>query len=58
MEQVRKIAPHIRKAEGVVKHNFDLNDCDNILRIEAEGISSNTIIELVQHHGYYCEELS
>ena len=37
--------------------NFDLEDCDNILRVE----SRRNIVELVRLHlrtdGFYCEEL-
>jgi len=41
--------------------NFDLEDCDRILRIEEKNIPSticsNKIMELVQSSGYECELL-
>lgn len=37
--------------------NFDLEDCDKILRIEAESISNETIIELLQKNGFQAEVL-
>ena len=37
--------------------NFDLEDCDKILRIHASSISNNTIINLMNSFGYQCEEL-
>lgn len=37
--------------------NFDLEDCDKILRIHASSICHKTIIELLNSHGYYCEVL-
>ena len=37
--------------------NFDLEDCDKILRIHASSISNNTIIDLMNSFGYQCEEL-
>lgn len=37
--------------------NFDLEDCDKILRIEGVRFISEEIIQLVQLHGFYCEEL-
>ncbi|BDU26862.1 MULTISPECIES: hypothetical protein [unclassified Flavobacterium] len=37
--------------------NFDLEDCDKILRIHAAGISNNIIIELLNAHGFHCEVL-
>ncbi|MBS7256560.1 MULTISPECIES: hypothetical protein [Flavobacterium] len=37
--------------------NFDLEDCDKILRIHSETISNYKIIELLNSHGFHCEVL-
>ncbi|MFC4873431.1 hypothetical protein [Negadavirga shengliensis] len=37
--------------------NFDLEDCDKILRVEAGGISTDMLINILKSAGYYCEEL-
>jgi hypothetical protein len=37
--------------------NFDLEDCDKILRIEAENIVPERIIEILNANGCYCEVL-
>ncbi|MDR7370035.1 hypothetical protein [Flavobacterium aquidurense] len=37
--------------------NFDLEDCDKILRIHGASISEKKIIELLNSYGYHCEEL-
>ena len=37
------------------KINFDLEDADNILRVEAEHISLQTIIELLNKNGFKAE---
>ncbi|RUT72378.1 hypothetical protein D0817_01860 [Flavobacterium cupreum] len=37
--------------------NFDLEDCDKILRIHAASISNKRIIEVLNLHGYQCEVL-
>lgn len=37
--------------------NFDLDDCDKILRIEGESIMPEKVIELVSDHGYHCQVL-
>ena len=37
--------------------NFDLEDCDKILRIEAESVSNQIIIEILQRNGYQAEVL-
>ena len=34
--------------------NFDLHDCDKILRVTGETIPVNTIIELVTANGFSC----
>jgi hypothetical protein len=38
--------------------NFDLEDCDKILRIHAVSISNQRIIEVLNSYGYQCEVLS
>lgn len=37
--------------------NFDLEDCDNILRVETQRLSAGFICETLQSQGFYCEEL-
>nr|WP_294784946.1 hypothetical protein [uncultured Flavobacterium sp.] len=37
--------------------NFDLEDCDKVLRIHAPAISNTKIIDLLNFHGYSCEVL-
>jgi hypothetical protein len=39
------------------KMNFDLADCDKILRVQGRTISLEEIIELVKANGYQCEVL-
>lgn len=39
------------------KINFDLEDCDKILRIHGNSISNQKIIDLLESHGYFCETL-
>jgi hypothetical protein len=40
-----------------LKINFDLDDCDKILRVEGDGIEPEKIIELLTINGYPCEIL-
>ena len=40
------------------KINFDLDDCDKILRIEGEQICVQTITEILGTHGLQCEVLA
>ncbi|WP_186758566.1 hypothetical protein [Echinicola salinicaeni] len=37
--------------------NFDLEDCDNILRVESQMIKAAAVLKAIQYHGFYCEEL-
>ncbi|MCM4172761.1 hypothetical protein DHD32_14815 [Arenibacter sp. TNZ] len=37
--------------------NFDLEDCDNILRVETQVVQVDSVIRILKHHGFYCEEL-
>lgn len=39
------------------KWNFDLEDCDNILRVEAVSVHPSVIIQNLQNAGFGCEEL-
>jgi hypothetical protein len=39
------------------KINFDLEDCDRILRIESENINPIVIIEVLLKEGFKCEVL-
>ena len=37
--------------------NFDLEDCDYILRVEAVSLQASAIIENLNHAGFTCAEL-
>lgn len=37
--------------------NFDLEDCDRILRVEGHNIDSEQIIKMLNLQGFYCDEL-
>jgi hypothetical protein len=37
--------------------NFDLHDCDKILRVEGQDFVPGTIIELLQENGFACSIL-
>ncbi len=56
-EQIQMVASHLNSIRGVHKWNFDLEDHENILRIEAIGISPGRVIETLSDANYFCEEL-
>jgi hypothetical protein len=37
--------------------NFDLDDCDNILRVEGNNLIIEQIISIIMAEGFYCEVL-
>jgi hypothetical protein len=39
------------------KINFDLQDCDNILRVEGKDFSSDKIVTLLKENGFHCTVL-
>ena len=47
----------IQQQFPTLKINFDLEDCDNILRVEGSFIPTNEIINLLHLEDYYCETL-
>ena len=39
------------------KINFDLSDCDNVLRVEGDNMEALRIMILVKEYGFTCEIL-
>ena len=37
--------------------NFDLHDCDKILRVKGEAIPVNEIVDIVSSNGFHCTVL-
>lgn len=56
-EDINQLRPHLDKLPQN-KWNFDLEDCDKILRIDSESEISEVIVKLLEEKGYYCEELT
>jgi hypothetical protein len=55
--QLKKLKLHIDSILPNAKWNFDLKDCDNILRIDSEENVVLKIIDLLHLHNHSCEEL-
>ena len=56
-EQVSEVQALLTAVPSIQDWNFDLDDCDNILRIEANDISPRYIESLLQTAGFNCQEL-
>ncbi len=37
--------------------NFDIDDCDKILRVEAASVATEKIVQILNSNGYSCEVL-
>ncbi|WP_250435317.1 hypothetical protein [Hanstruepera flava] len=56
--EVRFVKPFLNKLLTKTDYwNFDLEDCDNILRVETQNAKAISIASLFHHLGFYCEEL-
>lgn len=47
----------IQGIHGIRKWNVDMQDCDNVLRIESTGLTAKQVEHVLQNAGYFCEEL-
>ena len=56
--QVKVLKPHIDKILPKGKWNFDLEDCDRILRIDSEKDIVLSLKDLLENHNHHCEELT
>jgi hypothetical protein len=55
--QVKGLKPHIDTILPNQKWNFDLEDCDKILRVESEENIASKIKNLLNTQRFHCEEL-
>ncbi len=57
-DEVKKLKPLLNRLVNQNGYwNFDLEDCDNILRVETQSLSAPVISSLLQKSGFHCEEL-
>jgi hypothetical protein len=56
-KQAKRIGSYLRELFPEVKYNFDLEDCDKILRIDSDKNVTNPIISLLKHYNFDCVEL-
>jgi hypothetical protein len=54
---VSALKPQLDKLSGVGQWNFDLTDCDKILRIVSPQLKPESAIALMKSLGVVCEEL-
>jgi hypothetical protein len=54
---VKQLAPKLNSLIAASKWNFDLEDCDHILRIECDTDVSEKAKNVLQDNGFECLEL-
>ena len=56
-QQVDALKPYLSKEFPKAKWNFDLEDCDKILRIVTDNDISMRVKKLLKLHHFECQEL-
>jgi len=54
---IKALKPSLDNLAGEGKWNFDLSDCDKILRIASASVKPESTIELMSRLGFQCAEL-
>lgn len=56
-KHIRQLSPFLNNLLQGAKWNFDLADCDHILRIDSEENMVQPVISLLADYRFSCEEL-
>jgi hypothetical protein len=56
-KEIKRLQPILDTLLPYEHWNFDLEDCDNILRVETRDLSAPTISSVLKVQGFSCEEL-
>ena len=55
--EIKKVKPLLDRIIGPENWNFDLEDCDNILRVYTKPSINSLLIEKIRGIGFECVEL-
>ena len=53
----RMLLSVLSEAFPSTKINFDLSDCDRVLRVEGDNLEALRIMILIKQYGFHCEVL-
>jgi len=56
-KRINDVEPYLDTHPHIHRWNVDLNDCDNVLRIETNKLAAKEVENILLSAGYYCEEL-
>lgn len=58
-KKIKKMKPLLNNHICIMNWSIDLEDIDNVLRIEAtESLNENEVISLINTKGFYCDALT
>ncbi|MNT26064.1 hypothetical protein D3C72_1616160 [compost metagenome] len=57
IREIETLKPFLDTHLGIAKWNFDLEDCDNILRIDSINEITERTIKILSNYGFDCQEL-
>jgi len=57
LQQAGNLQPMISALPPITHCNFDLDDCDNILRIISTDLEPQLVCDLLQQQGFNCEPM-
>ncbi|RYY86438.1 MAG: hypothetical protein EOO15_14465 [Chitinophagaceae bacterium] len=55
--QVKRLKRHLDRLLPGARWNFDLQDCDRVLRIDGNAEHVPPVVELLRQEGFACAEL-
>jgi len=55
--KVSKVKSLLTSVAAIKQWNFDLEDCDKVLRIEANGLNTRYVESLLHTAGFHCQEM-
>lgn len=56
-QEANQLLGILKKQDRIARVNFDLQDCDRILRVESKADITSKVIEVVSQGGFTCEVL-
>ena len=57
-QQVSRVHYLLSSLSDIKQYNFDLEDCDHVLRVVSKGVEPQTINHMLAIAGFTCEELA
>lgn len=57
-KDINQLSPYLNKILDISNWNFDLDDCDNILRVVSDKDIREEIFQLMKSLSFDCEELT